>query len=324
MAKKISAALGRIPYDLVIASQRDMACYLDGIKHPVALLEELELSALHEAAFSEKRVIQRMRARLTWWKTARYYRKLLVDFVAVTAVSREEMNVIQHVAQKVRRLEVIPNGIDLDYYRAGETTYQPYSLLYCGSLTYDANFDAVCFFLEKIFPTVRCRYPAARLRVTGGLQGVNLERLPNQDGVEFTGYLADVRPVVARSCVSVVPLQYGGGTRLKILESLAMGTPVVATRKGAEGLEIQSGEGILIAQNPKQFGQYVIDIFEQPDLRRALSLAGKNSVRTYDWEKIGPQFNRLVIDLVQETSKRLDPIQLRKLRPIEILSPNHE
>ncbi len=302
MAQRVKYALSGDGYDLVIASQRDMADYLDGIEHPTAILEELELSTFYEAYAHEHALTRRIRPGLTWWKAARYYRRILEGYAASTVVSEDEKQVVQHVTPDGHRLEVVPNGIDLAHYRALESRAQAHALLYCGSLTYDANFDAVGFFLEEIFPQILDAYPQAILRVTGALQGVDLDELPASEHVEFTGYLEDVRPIIAKSWVSVVPLRIGGGTRLKILESLAMGTPVIATRKGAQGLAIQSGDGMLIADSPQQFGRYVIDVFEQPELRQALSMAGKISVRSYDWERIGPQFNRLVLDLAQSKS----------------------
>lgn len=302
MAQRVKYALSGNSYDLVIASERDMADYLDGIEHPTAILEELELSTFYEAYTHEQALTRRIRSGLTWWKAARYYRRILEGFAASTVVSEDEKRVVHHVTPAGHLLEVIPNGIDLAYYQALEAQPQEYTILYCGSLTYDANFDAVYFFLEEIFPQVLDACPQAKLRVTGALHGVDLGKLRRSEHVEFTGYLEDVRPIIAKSWVSVVPLQIGGGTRLKILESLAMGTPVIATRKGAQGLAIQSGEGMLIADSPQRFGQYVVDVFEQPELRRSLSMAGKISVRIYDWERIGPQFNRLVLDLAQSKS----------------------
>ncbi|MCJ7824023.1 MAG: glycosyltransferase family 4 protein, partial [Anaerolineales bacterium] len=265
-------------------------------------LEELELSTFYEAYAHEHALTRRIRSGLTWGKASRYYRRILEGYAASTVVSEDEKQVVQHVTPPGHRLEVVPNGIDLAHYRDLESQHQEHTILYCGSLTYDANFDAVSFFLDEIFPQILDAHPQAKLRVTGGLHGVELDKLPRSEQVEFTGYLEDVRPIIAKSWVSVVPLRIGGGTRLKILESLAMGTPVIATRKGAQGLAIQSGEGMLIADSPQQFGEYVIDVLEQPELQQALSMAGKISVRTYDWERIGPQFNRLVLDIAQSKS----------------------
>ncbi len=309
MARRVKYALSGNHYDLVIASQRDMVDYLDGIDHPVALLEEMELCALYDAYIGERNLLRRFRAFLTWKKSVQYYHRILSEFRATTVVSEEEKQVVQNVSPKGHAVIVIPNGLDLTRYHGTEVQPKNFTLLYCGSLTYQANYDAVYHFLESIFPEILAVYPQAKLRVTGALQGVNLDLLPNCNNVEFTGYLEDVRPVIAKCWISIVPLRIGGGTRLKILESLAMGTPVIATLKGAQGLAIRSGEGMLIAETSRQFSQYVLDVFERPELRQALSLAGRVSVRAYDWKKIGPQFNQLIFNLVHNTEN--EPINLK-------------
>jgi len=123
-----------------------------------------------------------------------------------------------------------------------------------------------------------------------------VDRLPNRDGVVFTGYVDDVRPVVARSWVGIVPLLTGGGTRLKILESLALGTPVVSTSKGAEGLDLVPGRDILIADEPADFADAVLRVLRDASLRETLSGNGRRAVARYDWQAIGPEF----CDFVEE------------------------
>jgi len=302
MARRVKYALSEKHHDLVIVSQRDMVGYLEGIVHPPALLEELELAVYHDAYFKAPSTARRLRAGLTWMKTARYYRKRMADFAASTVVSAEEKEIVQRVAPRDHRIEIIPNGIDLRNYRAGGTSVQQSTILYCGSITYQANLDAVCYFLENIFPRILAACPQAKLRVTGALKGVDLDQIPRDDHVEFTGYIEDIRPVIASSTLSIVPLRIGGGTRLKILESLALGTPVVATGKGAQGLAIRSGEGMLVTDSPELFSQYVIDLIQQPELRQALSAAARLAVRAYDWNRIGPKFSQLVLDLVHDSA----------------------
>jgi len=303
MARRVKFSPSAKNHDLVIVSQRDMVGYLEDITHPPALLEELELAAFYDAYAQAPTAARRLRAGLTWMKAARYYRKRMADFAASTVVSLEEKKVVQLVAPRDHRIEVIPNGIDLTKYRVAETSIQPGTILYCGSMTYQANFDAVCYFLEEIFPRVLAVSPKTKLRVTGALKGVDLDQIPRCDQVEFTGYVDDIRPIIANSTLSIVPLRIGGGTRLKILESLALGTPVVATGKGAQGLAIQSGDGMLIANSPEQFSQYVIDLIEQPQLRRAMSAAALLAVRAYDWNRIGPKFTQLVFDLTNDSAR---------------------
>jgi glycosyltransferase involved in cell wall biosynthesis len=172
---------------------------------------------------------------------------------------------------------------------------EPDTLIYPGALSYDANFDAMAYFLRDVFPIIKTARPKARLRITGKADADRRAQLPDVDGVEFTGYLPDIRPVVGRSWAEVVPLRKGGGTRLKILEALALGVPVISTSKGIEGLDLEADQHALIADSAPGFAAQTIRLLEQPELRARLVEAGRQIVREhYDWRVIGQQFNDLI------------------------------
>jgi glycosyltransferase involved in cell wall biosynthesis len=195
---------------------------------------------------------------------------------------------------------VVPNGVDLDRYRGDFGAPEPSTLVFPGALTYSANFDAVEFFLHKIFPLVKAVRPETILRVTGKTDGVPVDRLPLDEGVILTGYLDDVRPTVARSRVCVTPLLSGGGTRLKILEAMALGTPVVSTRKGAEGLDVTSGEDILIADGPNEFADAILRLLGDETLRARLVANGRKLVQErYGWNRIGRKLNCFLRQVVE-------------------------
>jgi glycosyltransferase involved in cell wall biosynthesis len=158
-------------------------------------------------------------------------------------------------------------------------------LIYCGALTYKANFDAVWYFLKDVFPLIQAKIPDVSFAITGDYKGVPTEKLPKHQNVQFTGYLQDVRPAIRQSWISVVPLRIGGGTRLKILESLALGTPVISTSKGAEGLELQPGRDIIIADTPAVMAAQVIGLLKDQALRNLLSENGKKIIaEKYNWD----------------------------------------
>jgi glycosyltransferase involved in cell wall biosynthesis len=252
----------------------------------------------------ERHPLKKLRVGLTWYKTSRYVADLLRGFDGCTVVSEREREYVKQIAPDYQptpdahsRVRVVSNGVDL----ACSTDFgalQADTLVYSGALTYYANWEAVEFFLREVFNVIRAERPAVQLTVTGKLDGVPVDRLPNRDGTVFTGYVDDVRPIVARSWVSIVPLLTGGGTRLKILESLALGTPVVSTSKGAEGLDLVSGRDILIADEPADFADAVLRVLRDASLRETLSGNGRRAVARYDWQIIGPGF----CDFVDEIS----------------------
>ena len=304
MQRVVEEAVKGRNYDVVIASQLDMAPYALLASRVPKILEEIELTTLYERSLEPANQIEKMRRQLMWRKWAAYVSGLLDAFDAGTVVSGQERERLLQTKQTGNPLEVFPNGVDLDFYKGDFGLPQPDSLVFSGAITYAANFDAVEYFLREIYPLVRRRRPLVKFSITGRLEGAPVDRLPVQEGVTFTGYLNDVRPAVASSWVNVVPLRIGGGTRLKVLESLALGTPVVATQKGIEGLDLEDGRDYLSGEDPQSFAEAVLQVLESENLRNQLSVNGRLAVAAgYDWCDIGPSFCdfvETVIDRVRE------------------------
>jgi len=302
------AARGR-SFDVVIASQIDMAPYALGVPAGLRVLEELELTTIYEHYARARGPWRRLRAGLTWWKLSAYVQRLLRGFDLCTVVSEAERENVRRLAAATTRVEVVPNGVDVAAYASDFGAPEPETLIYSGALTYSANYDAVEFFLREIYPRLRAERPNLKFLVTGRLEGVPVQRLPQLPGVVFTGYLDDIRPAIARSWASVVPLRVGGGTRLKILEALALGTPVVATRKAAEGLELTPGQEALIADDPAGFADAVLALLSDPGLRARLSRHGRRLVEArYDWAAIGQRLDVLLAGLADPA--RPDPLRV--------------
>lgn len=292
------------PYDILVASQRRMAPYAANATGLPKVWEEVETTVIREAALLERSKVRRLRRHLTWSKERSYVRRMVNRFDACTVASREEVERLTEIAPLAPAPLVVPNGVDLDYYRPNGNSPQVDTLVFTGSLTYAANYDAMSFFLRDVFPMILSRRPAVRLVVTGRTEGVDLSHLPLSDAVRFSGHVLDIRPLVAGSWACIAPLRIGGGTRLKILEAMALGTPVVATEKGAEGLCIQHGGDILLAKDASSFAREAITLLANVDLRRKLAVAGRRTVeRLYGWESIGRRLDNLLRDVVSEAAQ---------------------
>jgi glycosyltransferase involved in cell wall biosynthesis len=204
-------------------------------------------------------------------------------------VSEAERQLVSTVAPNAPDPYVVPNAVETGAYADDYGQPEADTIVFSGALSYAPNYQGAQWFLRSVYPLVRQQLPQAKLRITGGLQGVEVDGLRGHPGCELTGYVPDIRPVVARSAVAVVPLWTGGGTRLKILEAMALGTPVVSTTKGAEGLEVSHGENILLADDPAEFAEYVAAVTRSPPLRAHLAAGGRALVRSrYDWDVVGP------------------------------------
>lgn len=297
MVKAVERRAGR-RYDLVIASQLHMAPYALLLAGIPLLLEELELAVIRDQYRSQTTLRGRMRYGLTWWKTRRYVSKLLRAFAGATVVSQQELALIQPLAPPHMPMAIVPNGVDVAACAGDFGLPEAGTLIYPGALSYDANFDAMTYFLQEILPRVRAVRPDTRLRITGRATPAQIAALPQAAGVEFTGFLHDVRPAVAHAWAEVVPLRKGGGTRLKVLEALALGTPVVATAKGIEGLALEHDRHVLVANTPAEFATQTLRLLDQPELRARLAAAGRQVVgEHYDWQAIGQHLNEYLLAL---------------------------
>lgn len=295
MATAVSEELEERKCDLIVASQLDMVPYAVATRGVPALLEELEITVYSDELNANKGLASRLRPLLTWLKLISYLRRVLPRFSACTVASEVEKATLLRVVPSFTKVEVIPNAVEVSHYDGQFGPPVPNTIVSCGALTYGPNYDAVRYFLENVFPLVKRAVPEALFRVTGDNKGVDLSSLPSHPAVCYTGYVHDIRSVVAQSWMSVVPLRGGGGTRLKILESMALGTPVVSSSKGAEGLEVTDGENILIADDPRQFADKVSSLLQSPELRRRLGANGRRLVESkYDWRIVGLQLRRLV------------------------------
>jgi glycosyltransferase involved in cell wall biosynthesis len=290
-------AVANNSYDLVIASQIDMAPYAAALPVKVKVLEELELTVLYDAVHGERHPLKRVRRSLTWLKTTHYLARLLRFFAGCTVVSKPELERLKEILPDHPCAEIIPNGIDLRDYQGDFGQPQPNTLIYSGSVTYQANLDAVEYFIEEIYPLIRSRKPEVKFIALGNTEGVAIDHL-RREGVIFAGYQEDVRPWIRGAWVSVVPLRIGGGTRLKILESLALSTPVVTTSKGAEGLDLKDGQHILVADRPGPFANAVLEVLNDIDLRHRLAEQGRQAVsRYYNWATIGERLERFLLTI---------------------------
>ncbi len=292
MEQAIKRTLAAGAFDLVIASQIDTAGYVgcwDGIP---AIFEEVELAFLYEQATAATSAWQRLRFGLTWAKHKRYLERILRGFQACTVASEQEKYLLAKAVPGFPAVDIVPNCIDLGGYDVVAKTPNPNTVIFTGSFTYRVNYNAVVWFLREVYPRVQAQVPEVSLTITGN--HANLP-LPTTANVHLTGFVADIRPLLANSWVGIVPIWQGGGTRLKLLEAMALGTAVVSTTKGAEGLDVTHGEHLLVADTPEDFADAVISLLQDANLRNQLATNAYQQVaKHYDWTVVMPRFLRLV------------------------------
>ena len=255
-------------------------------------LDNLTAEMLADEGTLARSPLRRLRLRMASQKFARYEARLCQAFdLALVTSRRDSARLHARTDLPAARIGVVPNGVDLNHFLPGNEPIDPSRLVFTGAVTYEPNFDAVQFFAREILPSIRAEVPEATLSVTGGTEGAAVDGLARIDGVHFTGFVEDLRPMVRTCAACVVPLRRGGGTRLKVLEAMALGTPVVSTAKGAEGLELESGRELLVEDSPDRFARAALRLMKNPRLRAEVAERALERVRReYGWEQIGGRF----------------------------------
>ncbi|BAJ64048.1 putative glycosyltransferase [Anaerolinea thermophila UNI-1] len=218
-----------------------------------------------------------------WQKIIHYEKKNYRRYNGILAVSQNDQRTLEKRCPGIP-VKLVPNGVDTEYFFPSSSSPVPHTMVYLGNYAYPPNADAVRYFYTRIFPKIRARFPDAKLILIGASPP---KELCGEDGVEALGFVEDVRPNVHQAEVMIVPLRTGGGTRLKILDGMAMGKAIVSTTLGAEGLQVIDGENILLADTPDTFAAQVIRIMENAELRQKLEKNGRTLVeRLYNWDAI--------------------------------------
>ena len=279
-------------HDLVIASQIYMADYILNSARIPAIFEEAEVGVFTDAVQDAENLVRKTRNQLTLSKLKSYFQDLLPKFAFSTVVSETEKELLQDLIPEYKATEVIPNGVSLANYREVSEQPQQGKLIFTGALTFAPNYHAMQWFTGQVLPLISEANPEVQLTITGTHGGKNL---PGGQNVNLIGYVDDIRPLIASSWISIAPIFSGGGTRLKILEAFGLQTPVITTTKGAEGLDVQHENQLLIADTVESFTRETIRLLNNAGLRQELvSNAYRLVLEKYDWSVIMPKILSLV------------------------------
>lgn len=247
---------------------------------------------------------RRVYAGANWRKLRREELAAYRDADGVSLCSEADQRRLLDEVPGIRSL-VIPNAADVEYYHPSATEPSPDgpTVVFFGLLSYFPNVDAVTHFVQDIWPRIAEAHPDARLKIIGAQAPPSLLAL-RQKGIEVTGFVSDLRPHLASATAVVVPLRFGGGTRLKIVEAMAMGAAIVSTSLGAEGIEAVPGRDLLIEDEPVAFAKAVNDVLAAPALAARLGQSARQlAVEKYAWSSAATSLEKFYCEVLDDPSE---------------------
>jgi sugar transferase (PEP-CTERM/EpsH1 system associated) len=304
-AKHIRGLTSRITFDVIHVEFPFLTPYLKAIAPHHRVKKILSMHNIESLRFErEIQLAQWGKRRLVLLGDHYFFRawetEALRQFDGIVTVSDlERAWVVRHAPRAT--VEIVPNGVDTLYFGPASPAASdgsPY-LVFTGAMDYPPNFDAAVWFCNEILPRLQRKVPALGFKIVGRNPAPQVLDLAKRQSVQVTGTVADIRSYMAGALALVVPLRSGGGTRLKILEAMAMERPVISTSVGAEGLEITPGTDILIADDAAQFVSHVERLVKSSEEARNLGKAGRRLVtEKYDWRVCLDGLDRLYGTLV--------------------------
>ena len=300
-SEEMSAAVDRLTgaqsYDLIHFDSIHMIRYGEAIGNRgrsasriIYNWHNIESEAMQRFSATVSSPAKRWYARLTARKLASLEQHILKTGFGHVVCSNRELEELRRIAPSAR-IAVIENGVDVaSFSPGGDFPGQAHKLVFVGLMNYSPNIEAATSFAQRIWPVLRQRLPDLELWIVGASPTSAVVQLGKLNGVTVTGTVPDVRPYYHDALAAIVPLRTGGGTRLKILEAMAAGVPVVSTPLGAEGLAVTPGENILLAEpdDAQTWLRHLEHLKQSEYGRQALAASAMELVRTtYDWEILG-------------------------------------
>lgn len=255
----------------------------------ISLLSQYTITEGHSLAV-------RTIARLEHTRTRKYEARMLnkLQHVVVTSAKDQQAMIDLHRLHQNDRISsdevsradirVLPNGVDLDYFQPLQQERRRYNIVFSGKMSYHANIAAALYLRQSIMPLIWQKKPEATLTIVGSNPPKVIQAFTSDPRVEVTGFVEDMRAYVGRAGVMLSPMVYSVGIQNKVLEAMALGTPVVAAAQATAALEAHPGHDLLVATSPQEFAECALRLMEDSELRASLSFHGRKYVENrHDW-----------------------------------------
>ena len=296
MQIKINEILKREKFDVIFVDSYLMLGYVSDVNLP-KVLEIWTVPQVHYEAYKklEKKLHKRL-LRLWHYFEARKYEKYYANFDICITPSEEERDILTSYLRDLE-ISVIPFGINVGSTNKAFIKDFPEdfpSLIFIGNMGSLFNQRSILYFYDKIYPLIKKAFPEIKLYIVGRDPSEKIMRLTRDKSVIVTGYVEDLRPYLARASVVTLPI-HGYGIKTRVLEAMAMGKPVVASSEGIHGIDVTPEENIIIADDPREFAERVIELLNDEELRNRIGAnARKLMEEEYSWEKMTDMLNEVL------------------------------
>ena len=305
MQQQIFQITDKHDFDIIQVEFSQMG-YYDLHSNSVNILDQhnIEAEILYRTYRAENPSVRKLYSYIEWKKFQQTEIDLCRKFSACLTTSDHDRDILKRSSPSLS-VQVIPNGVDSTFFRPNKrATSNRNVILFTGTINYFPNTDGLKYFLKEIFPIIQREIPSIQFVIAGKNPTPEIREYSTDPQIEVTGYVKDIRECFSKASIVVVPLRIGGGTRLKILEAMAMGVPVISTSVGAEGLNLVHKQDILIADTPNQFAREVIQLCRDEVTQQRLAKNGRKLIESkYDWKAIVSSLEQTYENLLNHQSR---------------------
>ena len=304
MCEAVQQAVASDHFDAIICHLIRMAPYSDLCPYPV--MKILEMTDALSLNYLRNKKIKRMSLfniiyRFEYSRVVKFEDKYIQRFDNTVLVSESDKSYLIERNHAVNvNVRVIPLGINPDLMRVKTGKIDPNLIVFIGNMRSFQNNDAVLYFIEKIYPLIKQKKPGSIFRVVGAEPSKSVLKHNNTDGIEITGKVPDIISCVRDACVSVCPVRIKSGMQFKILESMALGIPVITTPEGLQGISAHPGKDLVVAENERSYAECVVRIMNDSDLREQLVQNGRKLINDhYQWDSKLEDYERIIKGLTK-------------------------